>query len=526
MIKMEEPGMYYLHLMIRYWFVIMIFAVLTGVASLFFQSRQPRLYESSVKIFIGNALTSPDPQVSSFESAERLAVTYAELIRSYQFLAIAIQEVDPNIDVDLLIDLVSVQVVSETSILIINVRYPDPPLAADLANAIAVSLITETPSTLTEAQMLQLERIQRQIDSLEALIDVTSNQHQQEVSALNTSEENIDLATRLTDQLNASFGSLALLENEYQKLSTRISTIEVIDEARPNPAPLGLSPIIVVGAGVFLGIVIAVAGITIVDMFDTTIRTEDDVIDHIDVPVIGSISTKRWSSKKFQAEIASANLLSNEVFSQYRAVLSNVVFSSTDDLSEKSSRLVIVSPQRGNGRTFTAINLALSAVESGLKVLLVDFDGVRPSIHEHFNLNNENYALSRLINYISYNKAVLKEDKRIAYLHEKVVRPAPNYPNLDILVAGRPAARQTRTIPSLRELSTFLDRVSELFAYDVIVIDTPATEDSSDAVNLAGVSKCRLLLVIETRGTTESIATKTVADFGRVGRNIDGIIMN
>src|SRR5690606_9978463 len=169
-------GMYYLDLMLRYWFVLLLFAGLAGAASYFFQSRQPELYLARVSVYIGN-LYDPDPQVSSLESAERLALTYAELVKSYRRLNDAIQEVDPTVNVEVLRDNVSVEVIPDTSIMNITVKDTDPERTAALANALANVLIDDNRQTLTLEQQSQLTRIEENIKNLEELIEFTNTQH-------------------------------------------------------------------------------------------------------------------------------------------------------------------------------------------------------------------------------------------------------------------------------------------------------------------------------------------------------------
>lgn len=529
--KMQKSGMYYLDLMLRYWFVIAVFAGLAGATSYYFQSQQPSIFESSVKIFVGNALSSPDPQAGNFESAERLALTYVELIRTYELISRAAQAVDPSIDVLDLMGRVSANVVGDTSIINITVRDVNPDRAAELANALAATLGEETRSPLTPEQEQQLERLQDQIDGLEELINFTTIQHQEAVEA-----ENPDLAliANLTNQLNGSYNNLALLETEYQNLSNRISIISVIDPARPNYERLGLRNIIIAAAGAFLGMVIAVTLIIIFDVFDTTLRTEEDITAKINAPIMGRISRKKWTIAKTRQSLLTGELLRSETIAQYRTVLSNVMFATgqenmnirNDVFSIANTVFTIVSPQRGNGRSFSAVNLAITAADSGLRVLLVDFDNQNPMLHEFLGLDNDKYALSRLLNYLNYNHVITTKPDEIFKLHEKIIRRIEGYETLDIILSGREATGQKRTIPLLQIFKEYLDLVRQMIAYDLVILDTCANYESPDALNLVAVTKSRVLLVLEAKGTTEAAAFKTASDFQRLGHEIDGIIMN
>lgn len=512
--------MYYLDLMLRYWFVIGFFAITAGVASYFFQSRQPLEFQSSVSVLVGNALSAPDLDVQSFDSAERLALTYAELIRSFGRLTTAVQDIDPEIDITELRDNVAVDVTSDTSIMTITVTDYDADRAADIANAIANQLILDNRQTLTGEQQAQLTRLEGQIENLEELIAFSNEQHE-----IATSTGDFATASEFTVELNNSYGTLAIFEAQYQDLSNLLSSVQLIDPARPDYSALGLSSTIVAVAGGFLGIVIAVSGIIILDLFDTTLRTEEDITSRINAPIIGTVTRRRWGIEQVREAIASGDLLLTETNAQYRAALSNIMFSANqEELTDQNNMFVVASPQRGNGRTFTVVNLAIAAADLGLKVLLVDVDGQNPSLHEHFGFGNEQYALSRLLDYLVFHRVI--DQSRVVELHNKVVRKYEGSDNLYIIPAGRPATNQKRTIPVLQALKNFLEEAREIFQYDIIILDTSASDESPDAVNLVAVTKSRILLVLETKGTTEATASKTAGDFQRLGYEIDGVILN
>ena len=517
---MEKSGMYYVDLMLRYWYVVVFFAVIAGIASYFSQSLLAPQYQASVSVFVGNALSAPGTELSSFESAERLAVTYAQLVRSYDRLTDAINEVDPAVDIEDLRENLGVQVIPDTSILIITVKDTDPERAAALANAIANDLIQDNRQALTAEQQTQLDRLEGQIESIEELIEFTNDQY-----AVAIESDDLMLTVQLTNQLNSSYSSLALLENGYQGLSNRISSIEVIDIARPDYENLGLSAIIIALGGSFLGIAMGVTGVVVADVFDTTLRTEEDITSRINAPIFGAITRRRWSHEQVRDSIASGDLLQTETSAQYRAALSNIMFSANqEELSDQNNMFVVASPQRGNGRTFTVVNLAVAAAELGLKVLVVDVDGQNPALHEYFGFNDEQYALSRLLDYLVFHRDI--DHNQVVELHNKVVRKYDGLDNLYIITAGRPATTQKRTIPVLQALRKFLNEAREIFKYDIVILDTSASDESPDAVNLVAVTRSRILLLLEAKGTTEEIASKTAGDFQRLGYEIDGIILN
>ena len=75
----------------------------------------------------------------------------------------------------------------------------------------------------------------------------------------------------------------------------------------------------------------------------------------------------------------------SQISEQYRTIRTNIHFSSIDD---KYRSLIITSPGHKEGKSTTVTNLAISMVQQGEKVLVVDADLRKPTLHTIFNLEN------------------------------------------------------------------------------------------------------------------------------------------
>ncbi len=78
----------------------------------------------------------------------------------------------------------------------------------------------------------------------------------------------------------------------------------------------------------------------------------------------------------------------------YRMLRTNLQYIDGD---REHKTMIVTSPNRGEGKTVTISNLAITMAEAGLKVLLIEADLRKPSIHKLFGLNNH-YGLVNVIN--------------------------------------------------------------------------------------------------------------------------------
>lgn len=138
--------------------------------------------------------------------------------------------------------------------------------------------------------------------------------------------------------------------------------------------------------------------------------------------------------------------------------------------------LAVASVSRGEGRSFVAANLAVVFAQTGARTLLIDADLRSPSQHALFHVDNR-YGLSSLLAGRVGSEAIV----RIAALRNLYVLPAgPLPPNPQELLARPTFGMRLR---SLEEL------------FEVIVIDTTASENAADSQIVAAVSGATLLVV-------------------------------
>ena len=171
----------------------------------------------------------------------------------------------------------------------------------------------------------------------------------------------------------------------------------------------------------------------------------------------------------------------------YRSLRSNIEYSSFDD---EYRAIVVTSSVPGEGKSTTSGNLALSLAQSGNKVLLVDCDMRKPSIHKKFKISNMSGTAELLLRKESF------EDVANCYNE-----------NLTIITAGKIPPNPSEMLSS-RAMTAFIKEMKKEFKY--IILDTPPLQAVTDAQVLS--TKADGVLLIVRAGSTKRDAVLNSVD--------------
>ncbi|HQT26290.1 MAG TPA: chain length determinant protein tyrosine kinase EpsG [Burkholderiales bacterium] len=171
-----------------------------------------------------------------------------------------------------------------------------------------------------------------------------------------------------------------------------------------------------------------------------------------------------------------------------------------------SKPLSVISPGRGEGRSFLLANLAIVFSQLGEKTLLIDADMRHPFQHELFKLNNR-HGLSSFLAGRDPAASIQRVDN---FVDLSVLTSGPIPPNPQELL-GRPA------------MAEFLAAVKK--EYDVVLIDTPASMDFADAHVVAARSGAAIVLARKNH-TPVSMVRQEVQSMTGSGIEVVGAILN
>lgn len=167
-----------------------------------------------------------------------------------------------------------------------------------------------------------------------------------------------------------------------------------------------------------------------------------------------------------------------------------------DDRHQRHSNLIVVtSALPGEGKTYCAINLAMSiAMEKDHTVMLVDADVARPSVLKVLGLPSAPGLMDILLN-----------DQ--LGLADVILRT--NIPSLSLLPAGRSNKHATELLAS-QAMSSLLDEISSRYPDRIVIFDSPPLLLTSESSVLAG-QMGQVIMVIESERTTQRAVKDALA---------------
>jgi capsular exopolysaccharide synthesis family protein len=150
----------------------------------------------------------------------------------------------------------------------------------------------------------------------------------------------------------------------------------------------------------------------------------------------------------------------------------------------------ITSPDEGEGKTLTAVNLALSlAMETTQTVLLVDANLMRPAVHEVFGLNDDCPGLTDY----------LLDDEPLADL---LVNPGID--RFVFLPGGVPVSNSTELLTSPK-MVTLVQEMRHRYRSRIVVFDLPPLLHTADVLAFAPYTDALLLVVEEGKTKAEEV---------------------
>lgn len=186
----------------------------------------------------------------------------------------------------------------------------------------------------------------------------------------------------------------------------------------------------------------------------------------------------------------------------YKNIRTNLI----SQLNKQNSKIAVISsPNASEGKSTTSINVAISLSQINKKVLLIDADLHRPSIHNKIKSKNDDGLLNVLNGVSVFSEAVTHYNS-----------------NLDVLKTG-PIPQNASEIFSVGSFDELLEEAKE--KYDYIILDTPPVNLLSDTLVIA--QKCGgIVFVIRSGVTTYDAFKRAVTSAKQLDINILGVILN
>lgn len=406
---------------------------------------------------------------------------------------------------------------------------PSNPKVQELSNQ-----IKETEDEINSELKKMTDRAQTQYSEAEVrekMLRSAVEEQKQQATKMSESSIEYSLLRRDAESNRALYeGLLQKLKEAGVSAGMRSSNIEVVDVAdvpvvpvEPNiPRNLALAAV--------LGMVGGIGFAFIQEKFDRTVRSFHQVQALSSLPQLGIIPL--GSRNGTQPEISASASLNfdssapaenssdwvmnsdpvSPIAESYRALVNTVLLST----SAQPKTVLFTSAITGDGKTVTSINCATVLAKQGKRVLLVDADLRRPSVHRIMHLPNTQ-GLSTLVQ--GRNDQSTKD--RVPS-PEALILPVRGVPNLFVMPAG-PVKADPSHLSGSKALEDLLDEWRAKF--DHIIIDTSPVVTVSDAVRLSVVADC-VILVVRHGHTPQEAFARAQELLSQVNAPVLGVVFN
>jgi capsular exopolysaccharide synthesis family protein len=295
-------------------------------------------------------------------------------------------------------------------------------------------------------------------------------------------------------------GVYLALQQKYQDAviskTTALSDVSVTQAA--NPDVYTVSPNIPFNLllGFVVGLVLAVTAVFVAEFFDDRFRSEDDVKERLGMPVLAMIP-------KIDALQEKSDWLKPLAVEAFYQLVASLRYSS----SKPPRTIAFTSAEQSDGKSTVALNAAISMGQMKSRVLIVDADLRRPSMHEKLRIANEKGLSDVLVGLATF---------------DEVVKPT-EHAGVFVITSGRTAPNPVGLLQS-NAFDALLKRAMERFDY--VIVDCPALRPVIDSVVLAIKTDGTVLVV--SAATSEGRNVRSAIDKLRmVGSiNVLGVVLN
>ncbi|MBS4178117.1 CpsD/CapB family tyrosine-protein kinase [Bacillus sp. FJAT-49731] len=188
---------------------------------------------------------------------------------------------------------------------------------------------------------------------------------------------------------------------------------------------------------------------------------------------------------------------------QYRTIRTNIQFSAVD---REIRSLMVTSSSPGEGKSTTTANLAIVFAQQGKKVLLVDADMRKPTVHYTFSMNNA-YGLTNVLT----RQMGINEAAKVSKLD-----------GLDVLTSG-PIPPNPAELLSSKAMKQFFEEAA--LQYDLVIFDTPPVLAVTDAQVLANQCDGTILVVSSGKADVDNVK-KTKELLQAANAKMLGVVLN
>jgi exopolysaccharide transport family protein len=352
----------------------------------------------------------------------------------------------------------------------------------------------------------------------ETMLHDALEKQKQEANKLNESAIEYSILKRDLESYRTLYeGLMEKMKEAGVSAGLKSNNFRIVDVARVPTYPIEPNIPRNLTFAFMLGLTSGVGLAFLLEGLDNTVRTTEQAQIISGLPPLGMIPmgsrTAREGANAKRLVIATSNEAvelvtqvrpQSQMAESYRALRTSLLLS---NLGAPPKVIMVTSALPQEGKTTTSINCAVVLAQKGIRVLLIDADLRRPSIHKTLGMGPR----SGLSNVLTGSATLQQTITRSAIL-----------PNLSILPAGTPPPNPAELLasPNMR------NALEELRGqYDHIVVDTPPTLSVTDAVVLSPAADA-IVLVIRSGQTTKQALRRSRDILMQVNAKVSGVLLN
>ena len=338
-----------------------------------------------------------------------------------------------------------------------------------------------------QSSLAQVKELQKAVDDAKA----KEAKVQEEGREYFDAKRKLSNTTRMRDTI-----LFRIMQEEVDLDLPKESSVEIIDKADKPLNPVRPNKPLNIALGVIVGLILGVGLAFFIEYLDTSVKTIDDVERALNAAVLGVIPQNVGSLVDEGDESPHAEA--------YRVLRTNILFAGRT--SEDQTTFSVVSGGAGEGKTTTMFNLAVIFAQMGDRILVVDSDLRRPSMHRYFKVSN-NIGLTNLL--LGQNTI------------DEVIQTSDS-PNLHFIPSGKLPSSSMGVLNSAKMKEFVAEMKSR---YDYVFFDAPPIMGVSDASVLASaVDLC--VLVVQYRKYPQLMTQRAKDMVVKVGGNLVGVVLN
>ena len=282
------------------------------------------------------------------------------------------------------------------------------------------------------------------------------------------------------------------------------NNLSVVDEARVPLFPAKPKPLINLGLGIVLGLFLGMLAALLREQMDDSIKHADEVESMFGLPLLGWIPMTRMAKGTSTPIAMQVQSDPRGAFAEaYRSMRTALQFSTPEGAPK---RLMVTSCSKSEGKSTTAIALAINFAQLGQKVLLIDADMRKASVHKALRLPNERGLSNLLSGDVS---------------HDSLIQLS-SIPGLSVMTAG-PTPPDPVELLMGPKLTLFLNKAEEM-GYSQVIVDGPPLLGLADSLVL-GNQVQHIIFTLKAGDTKRSVIKDSLRRMRTAGLMPMGVVL-